>query len=200
MKKNKIIIIFIIVFIIIGGFNFINKEKKSPSDEHNKIFQDVTDIFTITYKDRISREVYINWKFILQEKVTSEQYVDIPAIIDNEWIGKYSFDEFAEPNQTRTFYIEVYENDKNELEATINIDGFQMMKRILAKVDLEDDQISFILKGYLPDNIIESFEHGSLLLRIKKSDNGLETYWGEIQPMLITYPESKIDYFKRISK
>lgn len=103
------------------------------------------------------------------------------------WIGDYTFSEFVEPNTNMFYSITIYKiNDK--IYADISVDGFQRLERVKANVKGDGELIEISFLEYLPDNLMELYEEGDILLCLEKKDSDIFTSWGEIQPIL---PENK---------
>ena len=100
------------------------------------------------------------------------------------WVGHYSFSESTLPNQMRFYTINIY-RENSEYFAKINIDGFQSMKRLLAKVSGDTNSIKLVFFQYLSDNMFQSYKTGDVLLILEKKDSKLITTWGKIIPLLI---------------
>lgn len=111
------------------------------------------------------------------------------------WIGDYTFSEFAPPNQNMFYRISIYkEND--DYYAEINIDGFQTIRRLQAKVIGDESSIKLIFNKYLPENLMEPYVEGDILLSFEKRNSHLYTFWGKIQPILENNTKSGDEYFK----
>ncbi len=111
------------------------------------------------------------------------QSVKVSSALET-WIEKYSFSEYAPPNQNRGYFITIY-SENNNFFAKINIDGFQTMDRLLTKVSGNANSIKLEFVKYLPDNMSESYNEGDILIRFEKRDSKLITNWGKIQPLLL---------------
>lgn len=110
------------------------------------------------------------------------------------WVGEYSFSEYAPPDQNMFYLITIYYEDNNYF-AKIGIDGFQRIKRLLAKVSGDTNSIKLEFLKYLPDNRFESYKQGDVLLAFEKRDSKLITYWGEITPLVLANKDAG-EYFK----
>jgi hypothetical protein len=109
------------------------------------------------------------------------------------WVGVYKFSEFAEPDQNRWYSIDIFkENDL--FYAKININGIQTLIRIKAIVEGDKEHIDILFDKYMPDNIIEIYSAGDLLLKLEKIDNEIYTEWVNLKPMIIKNKERGI-YF-----
>lgn len=113
------------------------------------------------------------------------------------WLGEYSFSEYAPPNQNMFYSITVY-CEGNNFFAQFSIDGFQRLERLLAKVSGDANSIEFEFLKYLPDNMLEIYEEGDVLLTLQKIDSKLITFWGKLQPLLLENRETG-EYFWLIS-
>ncbi|RCX17265.1 hypothetical protein DFR58_108160 [Anaerobacterium chartisolvens] len=111
------------------------------------------------------------------------------------WAGNYVFSEFAPPNQNMFYRFSVYE-ENGEYYADINIDGFQTIIRLKAKVLGDEEAIKLAFYKYLPDNISEQFMEGDVLLSFEKKNSKLYTFWGKIQPILEQNTKSGEIYFE----
>ena len=114
------------------------------------------------------------------------------------WVGKYTFYEFASPNQNMEYLITIYEDDG--LYAYIKIDGFHTLKRLKTKVWSNGNEVMFEFYQYYTDEegnstINESCSEGDILFKLKKENGALITEWGSIRPML-TENEDPGQYFE----
>ena len=105
------------------------------------------------------------------------------------------FSEYAPPDENMGYEVSIYNEDSN-YNAQINIDGFQTITRLQAKVIGDENSIKLVFEKYLPDNIFEPFNKGDLLLRFDKKKSKLTTFWGGLQPMLERNNESGKVYFE----
>mgnify|MGYP007126058720 CR=1 FL=1 len=129
--------------------------------------------------------------------ITSSSQVakDVPFL--KTWLGEYSFSEYAPPNQNMFYLINIYFEDNNCF-AEFSIDGFQRLERLSAKVSGDSNLIKFAFLTYLPDNMIELYKEGDILLSFKKTDSKLITYWEKLQPLLLENLEAN-EYFQLVS-
>ena len=110
------------------------------------------------------------------------------------WIGEYSFSEYAPPNQNMFYLVTIY-SEGNNFFAQFSIDGFQRIERLSAKVSGDSNSIYFEFLTYLPDNMLEPYEEGDILLSFKKTDSKLITSWEKLQPLLFENREAG-EYFQ----
>ncbi len=105
--------------------------------------------------------------------------------------GNYEFYEFAEPNINMVYDLKI----NNDNTATINIDGFQTLKRIKAKIEKSNNKYNIIYDENLSEFEEKSYQKGDTLFTIYKVNNEIYTSWNKIQPLL---EENKKDgiYFK----
>lgn len=113
------------------------------------------------------------------------------------WVGNYSFSEYAPPNQNMFYSISIFK-ENNKYLANISVDGFQTMKRIQAEVAGDEDSIELIFLKYLPDNIMERYQKGDVLLSFKREDSIIYTYWNKMGPMLLDN-KSPGAYFSKVT-
>ena len=108
------------------------------------------------------------------------------------WIGSYSFEEFAPPNQFWYYSITIYED--NGLYARIRLGGFQTLERIIAKVWTHNDEIWLTFYEYYVDeegntSVCGTREEGSTLLTMRREGDILITTWYAIGAQLIKNQE-----------
>lgn len=111
------------------------------------------------------------------------------------WIGNYTFSEYAPPDQNMFYEFSIYKENDNYY-AKINIDGFQTIKRLQAKVSGDENSIKLLFYKYLPENQFERYVEGDILLSFEKRNSNLYTEWGKIQPILKSNKKSGEVYFK----
>lgn len=111
------------------------------------------------------------------------------------WVGNYIFSEYAPPDQNMFYTISIYK-ENNEYYSKINIDGFQTIVRLQAKVSGDEKTIELLFASYLPDNQFEPYDEGDILLSLEKRDSDIYTLWGKIQPMIESNKKSGKVYFK----
>ena len=96
----------------------------------------------------------------------------------DSWIGKYTFDEYFPPNQYISYEIVIYKENFDYF-AELSADGFQTLTRIKAKIEGDKETIDLIFFMYLPDNIIEQYSPGDILLSLKNVNQEILTFWGK---------------------
>ncbi|MDR1616543.1 MAG: DUF5991 domain-containing protein [Syntrophomonadaceae bacterium] len=113
------------------------------------------------------------------------------------WVGYYALTEHIKVGVNRFLGITIYKKDGGYY-AKINIDGYQSLTRLQAKVHGDKNQINLIFDKYLPDHKFATYEKGELLIRFEKQPQ-LITVWGAIETDI---PKYKIpgEYFKMIKK
>lgn len=116
-----------------------------------------------------------------EQKKKIEVYDETKNSLEN-WIGDYTFSEFVEPNINMFYSIMIYKNNDN-IYADISIDGFQRLERVKANVTGDGKLIEISFLEYLPDNLMELYKEGDILLRLEKKDSDIYTSWGAIQPI-----------------
>ncbi len=104
------------------------------------------------------------------------------------WIGQYTFSESAKNvtgsgSQSWTYIVDVTEQQGAGLVATIQIDGFQTMQRLEAKVNATAYDIEFIFDKYGKDNMFEPYKKGDrLFAMMRTSDDKIKTVWDKLKP------------------
>jgi len=117
----------------------------------------------------------------------------------NEWVGDYGFYEFCPPNINMMYGINIYKENGCYF-AKINIDGFQTIKRIKAKVLGDQDVIHLDFETYLPDSMGDDLSKDDVLLSFKKVDSEIFTNWGKIEPILPENKGSGKVYFTKVKE
>lgn len=134
------------------------------------------------------------------EGVQNNEYevYDEPVSSIDSWIGDYIFSEFIEPDINMFYNIVIYKfND--EIYADVSVDGFQRLDRVKASVKGDGDLIELSFLKCLPDNLMEIYEEGDILLLLEKKESGIYTSWGDIQPILLENMKQGI-YFVKIEE
>lgn len=108
----------------------------------------------------------------------------------NNWLGEYYFsecsggDDTGHPFMYWTYEIVIYEKD-SKLWSDISIDGQLTSIRYRAEVMGNNEEISLVLKEFLPGNeVFKAAEVGDILFTLKKTDQQIYTFWGKIQANL----------------
>lgn len=100
----------------------------------------------------------------------------------DSWVGDYEFYEFCPLDENMNYYISIYkENDG--YNASIDIDGFQTLKRLPAEVSGDENSIK-LMKNIYRRTCYELYDKGDILLSFERKIYKIYTFWGEIQPML----------------
>lgn len=113
------------------------------------------------------------------------------------WTGDYEYSEYVPPDINKGYSISVTkENDA--YFAVINVDGFQTMERLRAKVTGDEKVIELKFEKYLPQNRFEPYKADETLLRLEKKDSSIITYWGAISPIDKNHKSGNISFEKRV--
>ena len=118
---------------------------------------------------------------------------DMPSC--DEWIGEYSFDEFAPPNQNMDYKITITKHPEwSFLSAQIEIDGFQTMERKNALVVGNAEHIELVFDSYGEDDMDLAFPgnrylKGEIVATLYRKSGDIFTAWGRLEPML---PENMV--------
>lgn len=121
------------------------------------------------------------------------------------WIGRYTFDESAknvsgEGSQSWSYILDVKALDDENLVASLQVDGFQTMTRLEAKVNATGMDIEFIFDKYGKDNMFEKYKKGDrLFAMMRNTDNVVMTNWDKLMPNVVTNQESGKVMFKKIA-
>ena len=121
------------------------------------------------------------------------------------WIGRYTFNESAknvsgEGAQSWSYILDVKPLDDENMIASLQVDGFQTMTRLEAKVNATAMDIEFIFDKYGKDNMFEKFKKGDrLFAMMRNTDNVVMTLWDKLQPNVVTNQESGKVMFKKIA-
>jgi predicted small secreted protein len=109
----------------------------------------------------------------------------------DEWVGKYTFDEFAPPNQTMVYSVSITkEPDGQALSAFLQVDGFQTMTRKQAWVAGNANYIEIVFSAYDDDDDLDlafpdnRYRTGDVILTLTRKGSDIYTTWGQLQPML----------------
>lgn len=121
------------------------------------------------------------------------------------WIGQYSFEESAknvtgEGRQSWNYIVEVKEFDANTLVATIQVDGFQTMQRLEAKVNATAYDIEFIFDKYGKDNMFEPYKKGDRLFSMmRNTSDEIMTVWDKLKPNLLVNQKDGMVMFRKLA-
>ncbi len=121
------------------------------------------------------------------------------------WVGQYSFEESAKNvtgkgAQTWNYVLDVKQFDENTLIATIQIDGFQTMQRLEAKVNATAYDIEFIFDKYGKDNMFEPYKKGDKLFdMMRNTQNEIMTNWDKLKPNVIDNQENGKKMFRKLA-
>jgi len=127
--------------------------------------------------------------------------MDSKAVVSSNlesWIGQYLFSEFTPPDENKFYSVSIYK-ESDDYFGDINIDGFQEIQRMKAKVTGNEELINIVFEEYLPDNISEPYKKGDVLLKFEKNDSDIYTSWGKIEPMLGSNKKSGGVYFRKLT-
>ncbi|KKS90261.1 MAG: hypothetical protein UV65_C0018G0005 [Parcubacteria group bacterium GW2011_GWF2_43_11] len=113
------------------------------------------------------------------------------SIVD--WTGIYEYSEFAPPNQTWVYKLEIYK-EGNQLKAQLDIDGFQTLTRIQAIAKENDGNLDIIFDSYLSESGGELYKKGDLLFNLEKiSEENYKIIWNKLQSNLLEPGEAKFE-------
>ena len=139
-------------------------------------------------------------KFVFTLLLFTVPFTACPVDPLDTWIGTYTFGESGPEDSliVMEYGIIIYRENGGYF-ATINIDGYQTMTRIKAKVTGNQNSIDFIFEEYLPDNIFEPYNNGDKLLGFERKDGGFITHWHKMT-LRLTEESLSGEFFKQVSK
>ena len=139
-------------------------------------------------------------KFVFTILLFTVPFTACPADPLDTWIGTYSFGEYGPPDSliVMEYEIQIYRENDGYF-ATIEIDGYQTMTRIKAKVIGNHNSIDFIFEEYLPDNMFEPYSNGDKLMSFERKDGGFITNWHKMT-LRLTEESLPGEYFKQTSE
>ena len=112
------------------------------------------------------------------------------AAAGDEWEGSYAYTEVSEKVAWD------YKITINKHYATITVDGPDATIRVLATVKKEAESVSLIFDRYLLENYHSSFSQGDELLRLEKKGSDLETKWGKMTRLGMSFLKSGLCFVK----
>lgn len=121
------------------------------------------------------------------------------------WLGRYTFEESAknvsgEGSQSWSYILDVKALDDENMIASLQVDGFQTMTRLEAKVNATAMDIEFVFDKYGKDNMFEKYKKGDrLFAMMRNTDNVVMTLWDKLQPNVLTNQESGKVMFRKIA-
>ena len=125
----------------------------------------------------------------------------VPAVCPPGWQGEYEWGESTphpggEVTMVWDYSISIGE-ENGRCQASIEGDGFQMMRRIVADVEGDANEIRLLYREMGPDAGFGSAgEPGELLFRLKREGQDIITHWEKMRPQLEQHEAPGI-YFKR---
>ena len=121
------------------------------------------------------------------------------------WLGRYTFEESAknvsgEGSQSWSYILDVKPLDDENMIASLQVDGFQTMTRLEAKVNATAMDIEFVFDKYGKDNMFEKYKKGDrLFAMMRNTDNVVMTNWDKLMPNVVTNQESGKVMFRKIA-
>lgn len=127
----------------------------------------------------------------------SENQKSTTEITDNwNWAGSYIFDEVA--FQSFMSYTLIIQEEQDDLVAYLTVDGQCTMRRMKAKVLMEENNNKITLEC-CEDYMDEGYYVGKILLSLTKQDGILITEWETIKPLIIAH-EKPGPYFNKVTE
>ena len=121
----------------------------------------------------------------------------------DEWIGDYSFYEYAPPDQNMDYSLSIKKHPEySSLYAQLEINGFQTETRLQAYIMGNANYIEIIYSSYLT-GLMDSpshrdeFRECEIILALYKKDGEIYTKWGGLPPLRLDNGEPGV-YFERV--
>ena len=153
----------------------------------------------------IKFKVTLIFLFILVGCVNREYSEESNCSNMEVWLGGYRFFEFTDETigspHFRTILINIH-CEEGVLTANISQDGRMVFGRARALVVGDNNQIDLFLLEYVQELRIGFWdaEENDILLSFVRIEDEIYTYWGFIQPILNTSPESGEVAFERLDE
>lgn len=142
------------------------------------------------------------WWYFQNEKkqeIGGKDMIQKDAVVD--WVGVYEYSEFAAPNQTWVYTLQI-ERQESGLEAVLQgelrIDGFQTLARIgvaTREDSINKKQLDILFDHYLPEDIhyTEQYQKGDALFSLEKStEKEYKVVWDKLYPNLSENKEEAV--------
>ena len=117
----------------------------------------------------------------------------------DSWIGLYSFGEGIPNRRIWGYNMWIYEKD-NAYYAEISIDGHMTVKRLLATVRGDVNNVEIVFEGYFSRSDNAYYSVGDTLFNLERKENEILTYWDKLQPNIDDNRESGKVYFEKVSQ
>lgn len=108
----------------------------------------------------------------------------------DEWVGKYTFGEFAPPNQTWEYTLTIGKiSDAPLFSVYLQVDGFQTQVRKWATATGNANYLEIVFNSYDDEDRDLAYEnysysYGDLMLTLTRKGSDIYTTWVKLQPML----------------
>lgn len=113
--------------------------------------------------------------FFAWQKIEKSKEIAKEPLID--WAGTYEYSEFAPPNQTWVYGLDIYK-EGSQLKARLDIDGFQTLFRIQAIAKEHNKNLDIVFDSYRPGNSYTRYQQGDLLFSLKKFQKKIIRLYG----------------------
>ena len=118
----------------------------------------------------------------------------------NHWVGRWKFDE-CWPSKTGevhncVVYVLNIKPIGNKLIVDIDIDGYQILRRIRGVVRVTEKGIAIVFLGVRKGDSGKIYEKEEVLVELNRHDGSVLTTWRTLQPMLDEYRSVGV-YFQK---
>jgi len=141
---------------------------------------------------------YNFWGYFNEDNKLDLWVLTVKRDIDAElqtWEGTLKYSEFVPPDQNMFYTIRIHK-ENNEYYGDISINGFQTKQRIRTKVVGDKAAINLVFETYLPDNMLETYGEGDILLKLERKDSKVYTTWFCLKPILLENNDIQGVYFE----
>ena len=131
-----------------------------------------------------------------------ENVTNLPDSLDS-WAGSYAFAETSTDGEKRQIWLydlDLFQQKDGSWAGSLNIDGFDTLKRYNVRGELEGDRMQVILDDYREGSMGESPSLNSTLFILEEvSRSGkptILTRWEKLEPYLSSTPRLGIAFLK----
>ncbi len=100
-------------------------------------------------------------------------------------IGKYTFSEFAKPNQTWAYNLTIASSVvPKQLKLTLAVNGVETLISLNATANTGGKSLDVIFNSYQDANKYPTFKQGDILFTLTPTASGLAIEWKKMKPMV----------------
>ena len=188
MKNKKAgfiipLLITIIALLAIGGGVYFYVSKDSNSKNIKQLSETKNEVVTPTST---------------QDQIKNNKVEDKKTVQNYDYTGFYVFAEtgIQDPSVSVVYTLDIFkENDA--YFAYINIDGFQTLTRIKAKILQKDSMLSVVFDSYLPNNMYSIYKNGDVLFNLDTTNTDkMKISWNIMKPSF-DYTDLNNSFFEK---